>query len=161
MSPDLNTTMPTALRQLTVAPGFTSVPHGAPNPDTPGTTGPLGRPTQMPSGNTPQTNALKSNILQHYPGATIASEYRDPATQAGIYSRAVALHGADARAWAAPPGSSSHQWGTALDVHVAPSMWSKFKADMRARGLRAYDEGTHIHVDDRTDLPNGPMEGRK
>lgn len=135
-----------------------SVPYGTPHPD--GGNGPLGRPAQMPKGNTPQTNSLKASILQHYPGAQIASEYRDPATQETIWNHAVAVHGADARAWAAPPGHSSHNWGTALDVHVSPKMWQQFKADMRARGLRAYDEGTHIHVDDRTDLPNGPMEGK-
>jgi hypothetical protein len=115
----------------------------------------------MPKGNTPQTEALKHDILRTFPGAQIASEYRDPQTQAAIFAHAQAIHGADARAWAAPPGGSSHNWGTALDVHVPPSQWHAFKAAMRARGLRAYDEGTHIHVDDRTDLPNGPMEGRR
>jgi hypothetical protein len=40
-------------------------------------------------------------------------------------------------------------------------MWEQFKADMRKRGLRAYDEGTHVHVDDRTDLPDGPAEKRR
>ena len=153
MSHDINTTLPTTMMPHVI-------PFGTPNPTALGTHGQLGRPAQMPTGNTPQTNELKASILQQFPGAQVTSEYRDPQTQAAIYAHAVAVHGADARAWAAPPGASSHNWGTALDVSPPRQQWQQFKATMRARGLRAYDEGTHIHVDDRTDLPNGPMEGR-
>ena len=142
-----------------VAPGFTPTPYGKPNPM--GGMGPLGRPASMPAHATAATDALRADILKHYPGANIFSEYRSPEDQAAIYARAQALHGADARAWAAPPGGSSHNWGTALDVSVGPAMWEQFKADMRRRGLRAYDETGHIHVDDRTDLPNGPGERRR
>lgn len=75
--------------------------------------------------------------------------------------QAVLKHGADAARWVGSPGGSSHNWGTALDAQVSPRMREQFKADLRARGLRAYDEGTHIHIDDRTDLPNGPSEKKR
>ena len=140
-----------------VAPGFTPVPWGTPNPDAPGTKGPLGRPSQLPAGNTAQTNALMKDILQHYPGARI-SGWRSPDTQASIRAGADKRRGKNAGAWVASKYGSSHVWGTALDVVVGPKMWEQFKKDMRARGLRAYDEGTHIHIDDRTDLPDGPAE---
>ena len=142
-----------------IAPGFTPVPWGTPNPDAPGTRGPLGRPTERPGGDTPQTSALIADIKKHYPGVKLSS-YRDPETQGAIRARADAKRGAGAGAWVASKYGSSHVWGTALDVQVSPKMWERFKADMRARGLRAYDEGTHIHIDDRTDLPNGPSEKR-
>ena len=144
-----------------VAPGFASVPHGAPNPQTPGTFGPLGRYSQpdVIKGLTPQTQALKADIIKQY-GIVPTSEYRTHDEQAGIRARGVAMHGSDAPVWTGGVDTSSHRFGTALDVPVPPALRARFKADMRARGLRAYDEGTHVHVDDRTDLPNGPMEGK-
>jgi hypothetical protein len=91
------------------------------------------------------------------------SEYRSPADQQAIRQRVakergMALNDPNLNTWVAGP-NGSHTWGTALDVSISPKYWERFKADMRSRGLRAYDEGTHIHVDDRTDLPNGPSEG--
>lgn len=146
-----------------VAPGFAPTPWGTPNPA--GGMGPLGRPSSnaQAKGNTPQTEALKTNILQHYPGAQVFSEYRSPEHQMAVRRQVAALHGMsiddpNLNVWVAGP-NGSHTFGTALDVHVGPKMREQFKADMRRRGLRAYDEGSHVHVDDRTDLPNGPSEG--
>lgn len=140
------------------------MPYGTPNPDAPGTQGPLGRPVNKASakGLTPQTAALKADILKNYPGAGIFSEFRTEADQMAIRRQVAAKHGMslddpNLNAWVAGP-NGSHTWGTALDVSVPPAKWEKFKKDMRARGLRAYDETGHIHVDDRTDLPNGPGE---
>jgi hypothetical protein len=140
-----------------IAPGFAPVRYGQPNPDAPGTFGPLGRPSDRANvrGNTRQLNALKADILKHYPGAAITSEYRSPDVQAGIAARS-----GRGPVWVAGP-NGSHTWGTAADVVVSRKMWEQFKADMRKRGLRAYDEGTHVHVDDRTDLPDGPAEKRR
>jgi hypothetical protein len=147
-----------------IAPGFTPTPYGTPNPDTPGTFGPLGRSPRpgTATGNTPQTDALKANILQHYPGAAITSEFRDYATQKSLHDAAVVKYGAaNANTYVADPATGSHTFGAALDVVIGPKLREQFKADMRARGLRAYDEGTHVHVDDRTDLPqDGPGGSR-
>lgn len=127
----------------------------------PGTIGPLGRPTdkRRATGNTAQVNALIADLKKRYPGIRITDEFRDAATQAAIRARVTAVRGAAAPLYVAGP-NGSHTWGTAIDAQVGRHMWEKFKADMRARGLRAYDEHGHIHVDDRTDLPNGPGERR-
>lgn len=142
---------------MPVAPGFTPTPWGSPNPDDPGTSGPLGRPTDKRRvvGNSRQLNALKKDILKHYPGAVFTSEYRTPEVQADIAARS-----GRGPVWVAG-SNGSHTWGTAVDVQVSPKMWEQFKTDMRRRGLRAYDEGTHLHIDDRTDLPDGPAEKRR
>ena len=145
-----------------VAPGFTPTPWGTPNPDSPGAKGPLGRPSAKPAGLTKQTAALKADILKHYPGARVFSEFRSEADQMAIRRAVAARRGLSLddpalNAWVAGI-DGSHTWGVALDTSVGPKMWEQFKRDMRARGLRAYDEGGHIHVDDRTDLPNGPSE---
>lgn len=112
-------------------------------------------------GNTRQLNALKADLMKHYPGIAITSEYRSPEVQAGIRARTEAARGADAALWAGSPTGSSHVWGTALDAVVSPKMWEQFKRDVRKRGLRAYDENGHIHIDDRTDLPDGPGEKKR
>ena len=157
MNPDVGTALPTTMRA--VAPGLApSIPFGTPNPQTPGTQGPLGRypHPDVIQGLTPQTEALKADILKHY-GVTPTSEYRTHDEQAGIRARGVAQHGADAPLWTGSADGSSHRFGTALDVPIGFQMKAHFIADMRSRGLRAYDEGTHVHVDDRTDLPqDGP-----
>ena len=137
---------------LPVAPGFTPVRRGEPNPDTPGTHGPLGRPKAHPTGDTPQTKALLADLKKRYPGIRLSS-FRSPETQAAI------LGGRKPGVWVGSKYGSSHTWGTAIDAsNISPKMWERFKADMRARGLRAYDEGGHVHIDDRTDLPDGPSE---
>lgn len=148
---------------MPVAPGFTPIRYGQPNPDTPGTFGPLGRPPNLRDvvGNTRQLNALIADLKKHYPGIGITSEYRSPEVQAGLRKRAEMVHGADAARWVGAPGGSSHNWGTGVDAAVSPRMWEQFKRDMRVRGLRAYDEGEHIHIDDRTDLPDGPSEKKR
>jgi len=106
-------------------------------------------------GNTPQVAALLADIQKHYPGIHVSS-FRTPEQQAAI------LGGNAPGARVGSKYGSSHTWGTAIDAsRLNPKMWERFKADMRARGLRAYDEGTHVHVDDRTDLPNGPNERHK
>ena len=141
-----------------VAPGFATVPWGTPNPHAHGTQGPLGRYARpdVIQGLTPQTAALKADIIRRY-GVAPSSEYRTHDQQAGIRARGVAKHGAAAPLWTGSADGSSHRFGTALDVPIGGKMKAHFIADMRARGLRAYDEGSHVHVDDRTDLPaNGP-----
>ena len=142
---------------MPVAPGFTPIRYGQPNPDTPGTFGPLGRPSNLSgvTGNTRQLNALIADLKKHYPGIGITSEYRTLAQQAALRA------GHNDPRWVGAPGGSSHNWGTGVDAAVSPRMWEQFKRDMRARGLRAYDEGEHIHIDDRTDLPDGPSEKKR
>lgn len=136
-----------------MAPGFGAFRTGTPNLDTPGTVGPLGRPSRRPVGDTPQTAALLADLKARYPGIQLSS-YRSPETQQAIIGNRTP------GVWVASKYGSSHVWGTGIDARVSPKMWEQLKAAMRARGLRAYDEGTHIHIDDRTDLPDGPSERR-
>lgn len=157
----MNTALPTTLRA--VAPNYTPTPWGTPNPDTPGTQGPLGRYSRpdVITGLTPQTQALKADILKHY-GVSPTSEYRTHNEQVGIRANGVTKHGTDAPLWTGSADGSSHRFGTALDIPIGQEMRARFIADMRSRGLRAYDEGSHVHVDDRTDLPgDGPSSGGK
>jgi hypothetical protein len=103
---------------------------------------------------------LKADLQKHYPGIQIVDEFRSPDDQMAIRRRVAAQHGMslddpNLNIWVAGP-NGSHTWGTAMDIKVSHRMWEQFKRDIRARGLRAYDEHGHIHVDDRTDLPNGP-----
>lgn len=128
-----------------------------PNPDTPGTSGPLGRPKTLPSGNTPQTKALIAYLEKKYPGIHISS-YRTPDQQESIRTS----RGAKGTVWVGSKYGTSHVWGTAIDAsRIRDDLRERFKADVRAMGLRAYDEGSHVHVDDRTDLPDGPMERKR
>jgi LAS superfamily LD-carboxypeptidase LdcB len=65
----------------------------------------------------------------------ILSGYRSSARQAELFRRAVAQYGSEAaaRRWVAPPGSSAHQSGRALDLDIDGGSLSSRRVDaMRA-----------------------------
>jgi LAS superfamily LD-carboxypeptidase LdcB len=65
----------------------------------------------------------------------ILSGYRSSARQAALFARAVEQYGSEAaaRRWVAPPGSSAHQSGRALDLDIDGGSLSSRRVDaMRA-----------------------------
>jgi LAS superfamily LD-carboxypeptidase LdcB len=65
----------------------------------------------------------------------LLSGYRSSARQAVLFSRAVAQYGSEAaaRRWVAPPGSSAHQSGRAVDLDIDGGSLSSSRVDaMRA-----------------------------
>ena len=66
------------------------------------------------------------------------SGFRDPARQARLWQRALAKYGSpqEARKWVAPPGSSAHQSGRAIDFHLGGRNASSSVAQLRT--LPAY-----------------------
>jgi LAS superfamily LD-carboxypeptidase LdcB len=65
----------------------------------------------------------------------VLSGYRSSARQATLFARAVAQYGSEAaaRRWVAPPGSSAHQSGRAVDLDIDGGSLSSARAEtMRA-----------------------------
>lgn len=65
----------------------------------------------------------------------VLSGYRSSARQAALFARAVAQYGSEAaaRRWVAPPGSSAHQSGRAVDLDIDGGSLSSARAEtMRA-----------------------------
>jgi len=68
----------------------------------------------------------------------VYSGYRSPATQAGLYRRALQKYGSPsvARQWVAPPGKSQHNTGKAADLrYMSPAARSWVKENAAAHGL--------------------------
>jgi peptidoglycan hydrolase-like protein with peptidoglycan-binding domain len=79
-----------------------------------------------------RADGLKAPLLQ--PG----SGFRDPAHQARLWNNALVKYGSaeEARKWVAPPGSSAHQSGRAIDFYLGGTSSSSNVAKLRT--LPAY-----------------------
>lgn len=81
----------------------------------------------------------------------IASGYRSPEVQAGLYDKAVAKYGSPeaARKWVAPPGRSQHNHGNAADLRYldpAATDWAHKNAGSFGLAFPLSNENWHIEM---------------
>jgi LysM repeat protein len=99
-------------------------------------------PAAADAWNAMRAEALSEYGIDLYPGGPV-SAYRTYGQQAALYSAFLAGHGAPAN----PPGSSSHELGTAVDVDSPDMRWVIDQIGWKYGWTKVHGPGEWWHVD--------------
>jgi LAS superfamily LD-carboxypeptidase LdcB len=130
-----------AVPSATAAPGMGSVPPGMGYVESPYGPLPLA-PAAADAWNRMRAEALSSYGIDIYPGGPL-SAYRTYEQQAQLYEAFLAGYGAPAN----PPGMSSHETGTAVDVETPDMRWVIDQLGWKYGWTKVHGPSEWWHVD--------------